>query len=91
MLIPIFELFYEQKNITKDVSSYVTSIEYTDAEHGESDELQITFEYSEKLWQGSFLPKNPHFADYLIELALGSKPEPLDDSIENLSLVNKKY
>ncbi len=43
---------------------------------------------------GSFLPKNPHFADYLIELALGSKPEPLDDTIENLthnSLVNKKY
>jgi len=43
---------------------------------------------------GSFLPKNPRFADYLIELALGSKPEPLDDTIENLAhnaLVGKKY
>lgn len=43
---------------------------------------------------GSFLPKNPRFADYLIELALGSKPEPLDDTIENLAhdaLINKKY
>ena len=43
---------------------------------------------------GSLLPKNPHFADYLIELALGSKPEPLDDTIENLtheSLINKIY
>ena len=43
---------------------------------------------------GSFLPKNPHFADYLIELALGTKPEPLDDSIEIVAhnaLVNKKY
>lgn len=43
---------------------------------------------------GSFLPKNPQFADYLLELALGSKPEPLDDKIENLthnSLVGKKY
>lgn len=41
---------------------------------------------------GSFLPKNPQFADYLLELALGSKPEPLDDKIENLthnSLVGK--
>lgn len=56
MLIPIFELFYQQKNITKDVSPYVTSIEYTDAEHGESDELQITFEDSDKLWQGSWIP-----------------------------------
>lgn len=56
MLIPIFELFYEQKNITKDVSPYVTSIEYTDVEHGESDELQISFEDSEKLWQGAWIP-----------------------------------
>ena len=43
---------------------------------------------------GSFLPKNPQFADYLIELAIGSKPEPLDDKIETLthsSLINKKY
>ncbi len=56
MLVPIFELFYEQKNITKDVSPYVTSIEYTDVEHGESDELQITFEDSEKLWQGAWIP-----------------------------------
>ena len=43
MLIPIFELFYEQKNITKIVSQYVKSIEYIDVEHGESDELQIVF------------------------------------------------
>lgn len=49
---------------------------------------------------GSLLPKNPHFADYLIELALekryGKKiqlPE-LDDSIElatHNSLINKAY
>lgn len=43
---------------------------------------------------GSFLPKNPHFADYLIELALGTKPEPLNDEIEfqaHNKLVNKAY
>ena len=43
---------------------------------------------------GSFLPKNPQFADYLIELALGEKPEPLDDEIENQAhnvLIGKKY
>ena len=56
MLIPIFELFYEKKNITEDVSKYVTSIEYTDVEHGESDELQITFEDSEYLWQNAWIP-----------------------------------
>lgn len=49
---------------------------------------------------GSFLPKNPHFADYLIELALekryGEKImlTPLDDKIEmdtHYSLINKAY
>ena len=43
---------------------------------------------------GSFLPKNVHFADYLIELALGKKLTPLNDEIEisaHQALVNKKY
>lgn len=43
---------------------------------------------------GSFLPKNVHFADYMIELALGEKLEPLDDEVETLthnSLIEKAY
>ncbi len=43
---------------------------------------------------GSFLPKNKNFADYILELALGEKLEPLDDKIENIthqSLINKAY
>ena len=43
---------------------------------------------------GSFLPKNPKFADYLLELALGEKLEPLDDTTENNAhnaLINKAY
>lgn len=43
---------------------------------------------------GSFLPKNPMFADYLLELALGEHLEPLDDTIENNAhdaLINKAY
>lgn len=49
---------------------------------------------------GSFLPKNPHFADYLIELALEKrygekiKLNPLDDKLEtdtHNSLINKPY
>lgn len=49
---------------------------------------------------GSLLPKNPHFADYLIELALEKKYgekiklEKLDDTIEtrtHSSLIGKKY
>ena len=49
---------------------------------------------------GSLLPKNPHFADYLIELALEKrygekvKLEPLDDNIElaaHNSVICKSY
>lgn len=49
---------------------------------------------------GSLLPKNPHFADYLIELALEKRYgekftlSKLDDSVENMthkSLVGKSY
>lgn len=49
---------------------------------------------------GSFLPKNPHFADYLIKLALRKKYnddidlEPLDDTIElkaHNSVLSKVY
>lgn len=43
---------------------------------------------------GSFLPKNVHFADYLLELALNEKLPVLNDDIElkaHEALVNKKY
>lgn len=43
---------------------------------------------------GSFLPKNTHFADYMIELALGEKLATIEDEIENkthLSLIGKAY
>ena len=43
---------------------------------------------------GSFLPKNPHFADFLIELATGEKLPELDNTLENAahnSLIGKAY
>ena len=43
---------------------------------------------------GSFLPKNPHFTDYLIKLALNTELSPLDDTIEmnaHKNLINKAY
>ena len=43
---------------------------------------------------GSFLPKNPQFADYLLELALCENLVPLNNDIENFaheSLISKAY
>ena len=56
MLIPTYKLIYEKKDITKDVARFVTNIEYTDFEHGQSDEISITFEDSENLWHTSWIP-----------------------------------
>ena len=56
MLKPIFKLTYGSKDITKDVSRFVTNIDYTDFEHGQSDEINITLEDSELLWQSAWIP-----------------------------------
>ena len=56
MLTPIFKIEYNQKDITKDVSNQVLNIEYTDYEHGQSDEITITFDDTQKLWQSSWIP-----------------------------------
>ena len=56
MLKPTYKIEYNEKNITKDVSAYVLSIEYSDYEHGQSDEITITFEDTQKLWQNAWIP-----------------------------------
>ena len=56
MLRPTFKLEYNKKDITKDFSKYVLSINYTDFEHGQSDEIEIVFKDSEKLWQSAWIP-----------------------------------
>ena len=56
MLQPTFKLEYNKKDITKDISDYVVNISYTDFEHGQSDEVEITLEDSQKLWQNAWIP-----------------------------------
>ena len=56
MLKPKFKLLYENRDITVDVAPYVLHIEYSDHEHGQSDEIQIQFEDSNNLWQGNWYP-----------------------------------
>ena len=56
MYKPIFKIEYNQKDITKDVSNQILNIEYTDYEHGQSDEITITFDDTQKLWQSSWIP-----------------------------------
>lgn len=73
MLKPTFKLKYESIDITADVSPYVLNIDYTDFEHGQSDEIQIELEDSDKLWQGSWYPSKGD----ILSLQLGYEGEKL--------------
>jgi phage protein D len=59
MKLPIvdFTLLYNGKDISSDVSDQVLSIEYDDKIKGESDELNILLEDTDKRWQNSWYPE----------------------------------
>lgn len=53
-----FNLFYDEKNISADVSNYLLSFSYTErAEDGKSDDLKVTFENVDGLWSSCWYPK----------------------------------
>lgn len=53
---PKFIIRYEGKDITTDLSSYLLSVDYSDKERGETDELCISLEDSEGLWRNEWWP-----------------------------------
>lgn len=53
---PAYRLVYNRKDITHDVSVYVTSVSYTDRLSGESDEIQVDLEDSEGRWRDAWYP-----------------------------------
>jgi uncharacterized protein len=54
---PYFKILYNGKDITYDVSRYLLSLQYVDHTEGESDELTITLEDTDELWQNQWYPE----------------------------------
>lgn len=51
-------LWYNNKNITSDISDYIESFSFTErAKNGESDDLTIIFENSTGIWSNGWLPE----------------------------------
>lgn len=73
MLIPIFKIEYQNKDITAQISPYVISVSYSDFEHGQSDEVEIQIEDSNNLWKSSWYPSKGD----LIKLNIGYLGEKL--------------
>jgi phage protein D len=53
---PVFNIFYNGKNITADLSLYVLSVRYTDKVIGESDDLEIQLEDTDRRWIDTWYP-----------------------------------
>ena len=52
----IVEISIAGKNVTGDVSRYLSKITYTDKEEEESDDVSLTFEDTAAVWQSSWYP-----------------------------------
>lgn len=56
-LTPIsYKVVYNSKNITKDISEHLLSLTYTDKVEGETDEMELTLEDKDGLWQNEWYP-----------------------------------
>jgi phage protein D len=62
-----FKVFYENKNITQDISDHIISLSYTDKVEGESDEIELNLEDADLLWQNAWYPEKGAQLDVEIE------------------------
>jgi phage protein D len=53
---PVFRLVYGQKDITNDITEYVTSVTYADHLSGQSDEIEVALEDADGRWVDSWYP-----------------------------------
>lgn len=51
-----YQILFNQRNITADVSDYLLSLSYTDKATGESDEIELTMHDRDGLWQNDWFP-----------------------------------
>lgn len=71
---PKFKLVYAGKDITKDISKYLTQVSYTDNSSEQSDEMSFTVEDNNGLWRGDWFPSKGD----TVELSIGYDNELLD-------------
>jgi phage protein D len=52
-----YQILFNSKNITKDISEHLLALNYTDKVEGEADELEIILQDSQALWQNDWYPE----------------------------------
>jgi phage protein D len=51
-----YKITYNNKDVTADLTPYVTGVTYTDKTEGESDTIEIQLEDTDGLWRGAWYP-----------------------------------
>lgn len=51
------KILYNNKNISKALAPYLLAFSYTDNSSGEADDIQLTLENTQHLWEGDWLPE----------------------------------
>ncbi len=59
---------YNGKDISADLQQYLKSVSYTDNMSGEADDLQLTLEDRQGLWQASWMPENGATLDVSVKV-----------------------
>ena len=62
------------KNVTADVSPYLSRLSYADKEEAESDDLTLTFEDTTDHWKNGWYPEQGD----TLEVSIGTPDAPLD-------------
>jgi phage protein D len=83
---PLWELIYQGKNITQQVTPLATEITYTDKVEHHSDEIEIVFEDRERRWQGPWFPQNGDFLTLFIGYEYEDQLDCGDFQIDEMEL-----
>lgn len=74
------KLLYNGKNISADIAKYLVNFSYGDNSSGEADDIQITLENTEHLWENDWQPEKGD----AIEAAIVTKGFRLDQNNEEI-------
>lgn len=57
-LVPVtYQILYNNKDITRDITDHLLSLSYTDKVSGEADNLELVLEDADGLWQNDWYPE----------------------------------
>ena len=75
------------KNVTADVSPYLSRLSYADKEEAESDDLTLTFEDTAGHWQNGWYPEQGD----TLEVSIGTPDAPLDCGLFEIDEIGLEF